>query len=74
MLWAIAFALVHDFRRTAVRNSRRAGLSEKESMARSGHVTTSVFHRYAIISEADMHEAAAKVEVRLDLGLFEEKA
>ena len=41
----------HDMRRSAVRNFRRAGLSENEGMKLSGHETDSIYRRYDIISE-----------------------
>jgi integrase len=51
--------LFHDFRRTAARNLRQAGLSETEAMSITGHATSSVFRRYQITTEHDIREAAA---------------
>ena len=55
---------VHDFRRTAVRNLVRSGVSEKTAMRISGHVTREVFNRYDIESEEDLVDAANKLEKR----------
>jgi integrase len=66
--WAAACAaaecptmLVHDFRRTAVRNLERAGVSRSVAMKLTGHKTEAVYRRYAIVSEGDLSEGVAKL-------------
>lgn len=54
----------HDFRRTAVRNLERSGVSRSVAMAITGHKTESVYRRYAIVSESDLADAARKIEQR----------
>jgi site-specific recombinase XerD len=53
--------LLHDFRRTAVRNLERAGVSRSAAMAMIGHKTQAIYSRYAIADEASLKEAAVKL-------------
>lgn len=53
--------LLHDLRRTAVRNMERAGVPRSAAMRMVGHRTESMYRRYAIVDEAMLREAAEKL-------------
>jgi integrase len=66
--WATASAeagypgrILHDLRRSAVRNMERAGLSRSVAMQLTGHKTEAVYRRYAITSEADLREGVDRL-------------
>jgi integrase len=54
--------MVHDMRRTAARNLRRAGVAEGVIMKIGGWKTRSMFERYNIVDQRDMREALNKLE------------
>ena len=47
----------HDMHRSAVRNLERAGIPRKVAMQKVGHSTESIYRRYHIVAELDIHEA-----------------
>ena len=57
----IAGRTPHDLRRSAVRNLERVGVPRSAAMKMVGHRTESMYRRYAIVSEADLREAAQKL-------------
>jgi integrase len=57
--------LPHDMRRSAVRNFRKAGLSEGDGMMLSGHRTRSVYERYNIRDDRDLTESMSRVQEHL---------
>jgi len=56
----VAGRLLHDLRRSAARDFRRAGVSEGEIMKLCGWETRSMFDRYNVIDEQDLAAAVAK--------------
>jgi integrase len=53
--------LFHDFRRTALRNLRRAGVDRRTCMLISGHLTEATFERYLIDRDLEIGTAMDKV-------------
>jgi integrase len=54
--------VLHDFRRTAVRNLVRAGVAERVAMQMVGWKSRQMLDRYHIVSTADLIEAARKLD------------
>lgn len=54
--------MFHDLRRTGARNLRRLGVAEGTIMKIGGWKTRSVFDRYNIIDEADLEDAARRLD------------
>ena len=52
----------HDLRRSGVRNLSRSGVPETVIMRITGHRTRAMFDRYNITSEADLADAASRIE------------
>jgi integrase len=54
--------ILHDFRRTAVRNIERAGVPRSAAMSMMGHKTEAIYRRYAIVDAGALRDAAAKID------------
>ncbi len=63
--------IVHDLRRSGVRNLRRLGVQESIAMRISGHKTRDVFERYNIIDEADLADAASRLDTKQNAAAVE---
>jgi len=55
--------IIHDLRRSAIKNLMKAGVPEKVAMSISGHKTRAVFDRYHIVDTEDMVEAMQRVQL-----------
>jgi integrase len=54
--------ILHDFRRTAVRNLELAGVPRSVAMKLTGHLTESVYRRYAIADQRDLRVAVERLD------------
>lgn len=59
--------LIHDLRRSCIRNLIRAGVPQSVVMALSGHLTDAVFRRYDIVSDQDLQSAQDRLDAFLTL-------
>jgi integrase len=57
--------LIHDLRRSAIRNLIDAGVAEKVAMSISGHKTRAVFDRYHIVNTENVVNAMQKLQNNL---------
>jgi site-specific recombinase XerD len=68
--------LFHDLRRSAVRNLVRAGIAQVVAQQLTGHMTASIFKRYAIVDETLLTEAGDRLSElfrRSTLGVIKQR-
>ena len=58
---SLAIRILHDLRRSAVRNLERAGVPRSIAMKLTGHKTESIYLRYDIVDEADLRDGLEKL-------------
>jgi integrase len=66
--------LFHDLRRTAARNLRRLGVSEKVIMRIAGWRSRAVFERYNIVDQSDLADAARRLDEKRERELVQASA
>jgi integrase len=54
--------IIHDLRRSAIKNLMKVGVNEKVAMKISGHKTRAVFDRYHIVDTEDVVDAMRRVQ------------
>ena len=54
--------IIHELRRSAIRNLMKAGTGEKVAMTISGHKTRDVFDRYHVVDNDDVVETMRRVQ------------
>ena len=55
--------IIHDLRRSTIKNLMKAGVNEKVAMKISGHKTRDVFDRYHIVDTDDVVNAMRRVQI-----------
>lgn len=63
----LSHRVVHDFRRTAVRNLEAAGVPRSAAMSMVGHRTEGIYRRYAIVDEATLKAGAERLGAHLEI-------
>jgi hypothetical protein len=54
--------IIHDLRRSAIKNLMKVGVNEKVAMKISAHKTRDVFDRYHIVDTEDVVDAMRRVQ------------